>query len=103
MGTPPGYLQATRHPWPCLLFLIPLLAAYEAGIIWLGGTQAQVLRNGADAWLRWGLEIFGIAEPLAAPIFVLALMVIWILRRWDDRPQHTLSICFGKSGSTLSP
>ena len=25
-----GYLASTRHPWPCLLFLLPLLLAYEA-------------------------------------------------------------------------
>ena len=32
------YLRSTRHPWACLLFLVPLLFAYELGLVWLGGT-----------------------------------------------------------------
>src|SRR5262245_59694122 len=95
MGTPPGYLQATRHPWACMLFVLPLLAFYEAGVQWLGGTQAQVLRNGADAWLRWGLEVIGATQPLAAPLTVIGILVIWCMRRWDERPQDNLGVCFG--------
>src|SRR5207247_1455987 len=32
-----SYWQATRHPAPSLLFLAPLLTAYELGVVWLGG------------------------------------------------------------------
>ena len=49
------YLLATRHPWSCFVFLAPLLAAYEGGVLLLGGAHAQALRNGADTWLRWAL------------------------------------------------
>ena len=42
---PGGYFGATRHPWPCFLFLVPLLASYEAGLIWLGGTNPAVLAD----------------------------------------------------------
>jgi hypothetical protein len=28
------YLKSTCHPWVSLLFLVPLLAAYEGGILW---------------------------------------------------------------------
>ena len=41
MLAPPGYLQATRHPYPCLLFLLPLVVGYEAGVWWLGGAQPE--------------------------------------------------------------
>src|SRR3954452_13902779 len=41
-----GYFSATRHPLECLLFLLPLLAAYEGGVAWLGGDQADRMRNG---------------------------------------------------------
>ena len=51
-----SYWQSTRHPGPCLLFLAPLLAAYEIGVVKLGGATPLALRNGADAWLRWGLQ-----------------------------------------------
>lgn len=95
MERPPGYLRATRHPWPCLLFLLPLLAVYEGGVLWLGGTQAQIVRNGADAWLRWGLEVFGITQLLAAPAIVVAILLVWSLRRWHERPADKLGICFG--------
>ncbi len=28
------YYLATRHPWPCFLFLLPLLLLYEIGVIY---------------------------------------------------------------------
>jgi hypothetical protein len=90
-----GYLSATRHPWACLLFLLPLLVAYEGGVLWLGGDQAQSLRNGADAWLRWGLEVFGFRQFLAAPIGVLVLFAAWSWARWRDRPDHTPTVFLG--------
>ena len=35
------YLAATRHPWACVLFVLPLLAAYEAGVLALGTGQPE--------------------------------------------------------------
>ena len=89
------YFSATRHPWACLLFLVPLLAAYEGGALWLGGDQAARLRNGADAWLRWALESFGAAHVLAAPIVVLGVMFVWSWWRWADRPDDPVTTFFG--------
>jgi hypothetical protein len=77
------------------VFLVPLLGAYELGVYLLGGTQSQALRNGADAWLRWALDVYGIKPFLAAPLIIVAVFVLWSLRRWDDRPQHTWSIVAG--------
>jgi hypothetical protein len=90
-----AYFSATRHPWACLLFLVPLLAAYEGGLLWLGGDQAARLRNGADAWLRWGLELFGVGQVLAAPAIVLTVMLIWSWWRWADRPDDPVTTFFG--------
>src|SRR5262249_43937158 len=70
-----GYLGASRHPWPCLLFVLPLLLAYEVGVVWLGGTQPDALRNGADTWLRWGLETFGLTQLYCAPALVALLFL----------------------------
>jgi len=37
MNRDPGdYISATRHPWPCFLFLLPFLVIYEGGVLWLG-------------------------------------------------------------------
>jgi membrane protease YdiL (CAAX protease family) len=80
-----GYLLATRHPWSCLLFLIPLLLAYECGVIWLGGARPEALRNGADTWLRWGLERLGLTQFYCAPGLVIIVLLIWSWLR-SDRP-----------------
>jgi hypothetical protein len=90
-----NYLSATRHPWVCFLFLVPLLAAYEGGVLWLGGDQADRMRNGADAWLRWGLELFGADQVLAAPAIVVAVMFVWTWWRWSDRPKDPVTAVFG--------
>src|SRR5438552_15924183 len=80
-----GYLASTRHPWPCLMFLLPLLLAYEAGVLWLGGAQPEVLRNGADAWLRWGLEAFGLHQLYWAPVLIVVIFLSW---SWTCRSDH---------------
>jgi hypothetical protein len=96
------YLTATRHPWPCLLFVLPLLAVYELGVLLLGGTQAMALRNGADAWVRGGLEAFGLNQPWAAPLLVLGVLVIWALQRWGDRPDFGLAGWLGMTLESLA-
>jgi hypothetical protein len=90
-----GYLTATRHPWPCLLFLLPLLVVYEAGVVWLGGAQAESLRNGADTWLRWGLERFGLHQLYWVPFLIVAIFLAWSWLRFWDRPQGVPGICLG--------
>ena len=90
-----SYFNATRHPWASLLFLGPLLAVYEGGVLWLGGDRTERLRNGADAWMRWGLDVFGAGHVLAAPIIVLVIMLAWTWWRWDDRPDDPATLLFG--------
>jgi membrane protease YdiL (CAAX protease family) len=93
---PVNYLGATRHPWPCLWFVLPLLAVYEGGVLYVGGEHGQALRNGADAWLRRGLqEMGGVVHPAAAPVLVLGLLVVWCAGRWRDRPGEVPSVCTG--------
>jgi hypothetical protein len=89
------YLAATRHPWPCLLFLLPLLAAYEGGVLWLGGAHPELLRNGVDAWLRWGLECFGLSQLYGAPALVLGVLLFWSWTDWDDRPYDLSGVWLG--------
>ena len=71
-----SYFRATHHPWLCLLFLFPLLAVYEGGVYLLGGTNPQSLRNGADAWLRWVLDIYSVKPYLAAPAIIVAVFFL---------------------------
>jgi hypothetical protein len=90
-----SYLHATRHPWSSFLFLLPLLVAYEGGVLWLGGDRAALMRNGADAWVRWQLELFGIGYIFAAPVIVLAVLLLWSWWRWADRPGDPVTTWFG--------
>src|SRR5437899_1224894 len=90
-----GYLSATCHPWSCLLFLVPLIVVYEAGIFCLGGPQPELLRNGADTWLRWGLESFGLSQLYCAPALIVAVFVAWSLLRVTDRPERPVGVFFG--------
>lgn len=92
---PTGYLASTRHPWPCLAFLLPLLLAYEAGVLWFGGSQADVLRNGADAWLRWGLDFFGLHQLYWAPVLIVLIFLWWSWTRRIDRPEKLAAVYRG--------
>jgi membrane protease YdiL (CAAX protease family) len=89
------YWRATRHPWPCLLFLLPLLAAYEGGVVWVGGSHADDLRNGADAWFRWGLEAFGVGQIYAAPVLIATAFLVGSWFRREDRPGDVFGVCLG--------
>jgi hypothetical protein len=96
-----GYILATRHPWPCFLFLLPLLVIYEAGVLWLGGPQPETLRNGADTWLRWGLESFGLTQLYCAPALIAVVFLVWSCARFWDRPEGLFGICFGMAGESV--
>lgn len=95
-----GYLAATLHPWPCFLFLLPLLALYEAGVIWLGGPSPDALRNGADAWLRWSLQSFGLPHLYCAPLFLVLIFLGWSVARWRDRPGDPLGVWIGMAAES---
>ena len=88
-------LSSTRHPWASFLFLVPLLAVYEGGIVWLGGDRPGGVRNGADAWLRWVLDVFGVGHAFAAPVAVVGVLLLWSWWRWGDRPADPVTTWFG--------
>lgn len=91
----PSYFASTRHPWACLLFLVPLFAIYELGVLYIGHPNPTALRNGADIWLRWALERYGFGQLWAAPLLVLGLFVVRSLLEVKDRPRALLSTYFG--------
>jgi CAAX prenyl protease-like protein len=92
---PPAYFAATRHPLPCLVFLLPLLVLYEGSVLYLGGTDPNALRNGADFWLHGGLGAFGLQEIYWAPALLVVALLLWCCVRWADRPQDLVGICSG--------
>jgi hypothetical protein len=90
-----NYLAGTRHPWACVLFVLPLLIAYEAGVLLMGMDRPELLRNGADVWLRWVLSNIGLHHLLWAPALLLVVMVLWSLRHLDRRPHDLVGLWIG--------
>src|SRR5262249_15157247 len=90
-----GYLQATRHPWPSLVFLLPLLLVYECGVVWLSGSSCCVLRNGADDWLRLGLRSCGVHQMYLPPLILAGVFFVWSILRRRDQPPDTFGVTAG--------
>jgi membrane protease YdiL (CAAX protease family) len=95
MVQPGAYLGATRHPWPCLLFLAPLLITYEAGVLVLGGPNPETVRNGADHWLRAGLQACGVGLWWVPPLLLGLAFCLWAWWRWSDRPGDLIGVLSG--------
>ncbi len=76
-------LQSRRIVTKVLIFVVPLLTAYEAGVVWLGGRDADAFRSGADAWLRGGLEYLGLNRPWLVPAMVVAGLLVWPIAQQD--------------------
>lgn len=91
-GANKGYLEATRHPWPCLLFLMPLLIFYECGVLWLGD---QAIRNGADDYLRLLLYSFGLDYPYLPPVLLSGILMAWSVVRRKDQPPDAFGVTAG--------
>jgi membrane protease YdiL (CAAX protease family) len=98
MNTASGYLKGARHPWPCLLFMLPLLIAYEAGVLSMGGPHPESVRNGADYWVRYGLGYLGL-KFFWIPPTVLAL--VFLFRAWRNRRERPADLGGTLSGMTL--
>ncbi|MAG93592.1 MAG: CPBP family intramembrane metalloprotease [Planctomycetaceae bacterium] len=72
-----AYWAQARHPLACLVFLLPLLAIYEFGILYLGGADPSLLRNGADFWMRDWLGQAGLTDVLLLPALVAGGLLAW--------------------------
>jgi hypothetical protein len=75
-NAPPGqlaedYWSQSRRPLASLVFLAPLLVAYEAGVLLLGA------QNGADAFLRRLLNSLGFGQHLLLPGLTVCILLGW--------------------------
>ncbi|MCA9086335.1 MAG: CPBP family intramembrane metalloprotease [Planctomycetaceae bacterium] len=76
------YWTDARRPLSCLLFLSPLIAIYEAGVLMLAEAQPDSIRNGADYWMRSLLSMAGLSQVLLLPLLVAAVLLSWhVLRK----------------------
>jgi len=74
-----GYLDRTHRPLNCLVFVLPLLAAYEAGAAFFG----EQLRASVD--MTAALKLFGasgVLWPAAVVVGVLLGWHVWTRQRW---------------------
>jgi membrane protease YdiL (CAAX protease family) len=77
-----------------MVFVLPLLAAYEMGVVKLGGSHPETVRNGADNWLRVALAAFGLPFWLP-PLFLLVVLWWWAWYRRGDQPNDLIGILSG--------
>ncbi len=68
------YWADSRRPFSSLAFIVPMLLAYEAGVLWLGPGG---LRNGADVWLRQLLDNLGFTHFLLLPVLTCGILLGW--------------------------
>ncbi|QDT64572.1 CPBP family intramembrane glutamic endopeptidase [Calycomorphotria hydatis] len=71
------YWEQARRPFPCLLFLAPLLIIYEIGVLAVGGLSNELHRSGADIWLRGWLYEVGLQHSFVLPAIVAVLLLAW--------------------------
>ena len=94
------YWAATKHPWACVLFVLPLLTIYEIGLYVSGSGAPEDLRNGADAWLRAGLEYVGMSPVYGAPCLLIFTLLVWGLLCRERRPRDKVGIWVGMIGES---
>ena len=82
-----AYWFDARNPLPCLLFLVPLLFVYEGGVLLLANGDPNLIRNGADYWMRGWLQRIGLGHALL-PLLVIMLLLAWhLLGKYPWRVQ----------------
>ena len=89
------YWNDARRRLSCLLFLIPWIAVYEAGILMLADSDPERIRNGADYWMRSLLMHAGLGQILLLPLLVVAVFLTWhVVRKhhWQLRLDTQLGM-----------
>lgn len=68
------YWVESRRPLSSLVFILPLLLAYEVGLLVLGH---HAVRNGADAMLRHALDGIGFGQYYLLPLLTVSILLGW--------------------------
>lgn len=68
------YWTESRRPLSSLVFILPLLLVYEAGLVVLG---PHAVRNGADALLRHALDGIGFGQYFLLPVLTVGILLGW--------------------------
>jgi len=65
------YWVQSRRPLASLVFIAPLLAIYEAGVLLLG------VQNGADTFMRRILDLLGFGQHFLLPMLTVCILLGW--------------------------
>jgi hypothetical protein len=68
------YWSLSRTPLTSLVFTLPLVLAYEGGVLLLGRASP---RNGADVWLRTLLDHLGFGQYFLLPVLTIIGLLAW--------------------------
>jgi membrane protease YdiL (CAAX protease family) len=82
-----SYWELSRRPLTALVFVSPILLAYELGVLTLG---PGALRNAADVWSRQFLTSLGFGQYFLLPVLVCGVLLGWHHIRhdpWQVRPR----------------
>jgi hypothetical protein len=94
-----SYWAVSRSPLASMIFILPLVLTYEAGVL-LFGRGAP--RNGADVWLRGILDSLG----FGAYFFLLPVLTVIGLAAWHhlehDRWQFSARVLAGMVFESLA-
>lgn len=71
---PASYWSLSRTPLTSLVFSLPLVLAYEGGVLLLGRGSP---RNGADVWLRQLLDALGFGAYFLLPTLTVIGLLAW--------------------------
>lgn len=92
-----SYWSQSRRPLPCLVFVLPILVAYEVGVWWVGAgagagaENASAVRAGADLWVRAGLGGLGLTDRWLPPLIIVLALLAWQVadaRQWRFAPTY---------------
>lgn len=72
--SPDTYWSLSRTPLTSLAFTLPLVLAYEGGVLLLGRGSP---RNGADVWLRHLLDALGFGGYFLLPLLTIVGLLAW--------------------------
>ncbi len=82
-----NYWVQSQRPLASLVFIAPLLATYELGVLLLG---PSAIRNGADVWLRQLLELIGFGQYFLLPVVCVCILLGWhhtTRQPWEVSPS----------------
>lgn len=72
-----SYWAATKTPIHSLLFVLPMVAFYEIGIVSVGRAHAAQVRNGGDVMLRRLVALVGRPGVAASALLMVAVLLLW--------------------------